>query len=401
MKTALCLTTAAFGLAMLSVSTAPVQAGDFTYITNNGTLTIWDYTGPGGDVSIPSEIDGLPVTTIGSAAFTGCVNLISITIPDSVTSVEGYWDSMGAFHGCYNLKTITIGKNVTNIGMYAFSQCRSLSTITIPASVTSIGPRAFEGCSSLTAIAVDENNPAYSSVGAVLFNKSQTTLVEYAAGKAGGYTIPNSVTSIDYMAFRGCTSLTSVTIPNSVTSIGTMAFTYCTSLTNVTMGNSVTSIWFGAFSYCTRLRNVTIPKSVTSVEEEAFYGCTNLSGAYFEGNAPARGSSAFSQTPKSTIYYLPGTTGWGTNYADRPTALWVRPYPVILTTSTSLGVKTNGFAFTVSWATNASVVVETSTSLTNPVWSPVLTNALTEGVFHFDDPQWKEHPTQFYRVRSQ
>ena len=67
---------------------------------------------------------------------------------------------------------------------------------------------------------MDALNSVYSSVDGVLFNKSQTTLIQYPGGKAGSYTIPNSVTSIGDYAFSGCTSLTSVTIPNSVTSIG-------------------------------------------------------------------------------------------------------------------------------------------------------------------------------------
>ena len=84
-------------------------------------------------------------------------------------------------------------------------------------------------CTSLTAITVDALNSAYSSVDGVLFNKSQTTLIQYPAGKAGtSYTIPNSVTSIGDSAFSGCTSLTSVTIATSVTSIGDEAFYDCT-----------------------------------------------------------------------------------------------------------------------------------------------------------------------------
>ena len=96
-------------------------------------------------------------------------------------------------------------------------------------------------------ITVDALNSVYSSVDGVLFNKSQTTLIQYPGGKAGSYTIPNSVTSIGDCAFDGCTSLTSVTIPNSVTSIGDCAFDYCTSLTSVTIPSSVTNIEGYAF----------------------------------------------------------------------------------------------------------------------------------------------------------
>ena len=101
-----------------------------------------------------------------------------------------------------------------------------------------------------------------------------------------------------------------------------------------------------------------------------------------------------------TVYCLPGTGDWGTTFGGCPTALWLRPNPVILTTASSLGIQTNGFGFTVSWATNASVVVEASASLSNPNWSPLRTNALTDGVYRFSDPEWAKSPSRFFRVRE-
>jgi hypothetical protein len=157
----------------------------------------------------------------------------------------------------------------------------------------------FEACTSLPAITVDTLNSVYSSVAGVLFNKSQTTLIEYPAGKAGtSYTIPNTVSTIAEAAFANCTGLTSVTIPNSVTSIGFAAFDYCSSLTSVTIGNRVTSI--GDF---------------------AFELCTSLTAVQFNGNAPGlgpNGSTVFSGDNRATIYCLPGTSGWGATFAGRP-----------------------------------------------------------------------------------
>jgi hypothetical protein len=107
----------------------------------------------------------------------------------------------------------------------------------------------------------------------------------------------------------------------------------------------------------------------------------------------------FSSDSNVTAYYLPGTTGWSTNFGGAPTALWTLPYPVVL--SGSMGVQTNNFGFTVSWATNASMVVEASSDLKNPKWSPMTTNPLNNGVVNFTDPQWTKYPSRFYRVRSQ
>jgi uncharacterized repeat protein (TIGR02543 family) len=119
---------------------------------------------------------------------------------------------------------------------------------------------------------VSESNTAYSSVEGVLFNKNQTTLAAYPAGKTGSYAIPSSVTSIGDYAFSGCSGLTSVTIPSSVTSIDSRAFYSCSGLTSVTIPSSVTSIGNYAFYGCDGLTSVTnfslTPQSISS---DVFY----------------------------------------------------------------------------------------------------------------------------------
>jgi hypothetical protein len=252
---------------------------------------------------------------------------------------------------------------------------------------------------------VETNNPVYTSVNGVLFNQGQTTLIQYPGVKVGSCSIPNSVTSIADEAFLDCTRLINVTIGNGVTSIRVGAFDDCLSLTNVTIGNSVTSIGDGAFFNCLSLPNVTIPNSVTNIGQLAFTGCTALTNVYFQGNAPSLGAFVFGgysfqyQLDNATAYYLPGTMGWSTNFGGIRTALWSLPYPLIL--NNSLGVRSNQFGFIVSWATNLPVVVEAATSLSSPVWQPVQTNNLVGGSFYFSDPQRANHPSRFYRVRSQ
>jgi hypothetical protein len=95
------------------------------------------------------------------------------------------------------------------------------------------------------------------------------------------------------------------------------------------------------------------------------------------------------------------TAGWAefTTNTGVPTALWTLPYPLILNGSS--GVQANQFGFTISWATNVPVVVEASTDLSNPVWTPIATNTLTGGASYFNDPQWTNNPARFYRIRSQ
>ena len=109
----------------------------------------------------------------------------------------------------------------------------------------------------------------------------------------------------------------------------------------------------------------------------------------------------FSGATNVTVYYLPGTTGWGSTFGGCPTAPWPLPYPVILTSSPDFGLQTNGMGFTICWATNIPVVVEACTSLASADWLPVGTNTFTNGLSCFIDPQWTNYPIRLYRLRSQ
>ena len=146
---------------------------------------------------------------------------------------------------------------------------------------------------------------------------------------------------------------------------------------------------------------ITMSDGVAQIGRDAFYGCISLKGVFCMGNAPVADLTVFLFALNATVYHLPGTTGWGGVFAGRPTALWMLPTPVILRHDPRFGAKTNGFGFTISWATNLSVVVEATTNLAKPVWTPLATNSLTSGTNYFSDSQWMNYPSRFYRVHSQ
>ena len=197
--------------------------------------------------------------------------------------------------------------SVTSIGWYAFYECTGLTSVTIPNSVTSIGVYAFVSCSGLTSFSVAGDNSNYSSKEGVLFNKQQTTLIQYPARKQGEYVIPNSVTSIVDYAFYGCSGLTSLTIPNSITSIVDYAFAGCSSLTSITIPNSITSIGNEAFAGCSSLSSVTIPNSVTSIGTAAFSGCSSLSSVTISNSVTSIEESVFSNCSSLTSVEIPNS----------------------------------------------------------------------------------------------
>ena len=263
------------------------------------------------------------------------------------------FDSLG-------LTNVSIPNSVTSIGDYAFSYCYSLTNVAFPPGLTNIGNGAFWNCGIISAVLPE----GITEIAPSTFGRSYLRNI----------VIPNSVTNIGDSAFYGCSELGIVTIPDSVKHIGWLAF-----------GNSV-------------IGTVIVGSGVTSIDDLVFWHAS-VNRIFFRGDAPNFGPDAFSSSGP-TLYYLPGTIGWTPTVAGRPAEPWFLPNPLILTRSPSFGVQTNAFGFRVSWATNASVVLEACTNLAAPNWTPLATNTLTDGWSYFSDPQWASHPNRIYRVRQ-
>jgi len=138
-----------------------LHARDFEYTIANGSITITNYTGPGGNVAIPATIAGMPVTGIGGQAFLGRTTLTAITIPGSVTNIEDGFLSrgggLGAFAYCSALTNVSMGNGVLHIGIGTFALCNSLTRVSIPDSVTTVGDFAFHNCASLTDVKIGKS----------------------------------------------------------------------------------------------------------------------------------------------------------------------------------------------------------------------------------------------------
>ena len=282
------------------------------------------------------ESEGIQITEIPSYAFTYQSQLVSVEIPEFVTSIGS------AFSGCTNIEEVQIssvydwlkislgsasasplysstkarlyvngelltevtasdfeseGIKITEIPNYAFYGQSQLVSITIPSGVTSIGSSAFQGCTNIQEVHVDSvydwlnlglgassNNPLYVSSKAKLYVNGELLTEVTASDFIDG---DNQITEIPNYAFYGQSQLLSVTIPSFVTSIGSDAFYGCSSLQSINIPSGVTSIGSSAFSNCTNLKSVTFGDNsvLESIGSFAFRYCTNLKSVTFGDNS--------------------------------------------------------------------------------------------------------------------
>ena len=247
-----------------------LKPNTWLYDVVDGKATITSYSSPIGDIVIPSEIDGYPVTEIGTNAFENCAGLTSVTIPDSVTRINA-----NAFDGCSMLTNVVMGGGVKRIEKYAFARCAALESVAIPEGVTYIDKFAF----------------AYDT-------------------KLERVDLPDSVTNIGEAAFRQCKALTEVALPANLPRVRQWAFSDCVSLTNVAMNAGVASIESEAFSGCRALASITIPDSVQAIDGKAFYNCSMLTNVVMGAGVKSIGQGAFEYCAALKEIHISDLAAW-------------------------------------------------------------------------------------------
>ena len=258
--------TAALLTAALALETAlPVCAadtvdaytyGDLTYVyLEDGTVAIQDCPLEVTSVTVPSEIEGKPVTAILSGAFDWS-QAETVTLPDTVTYIGS-----SAFYNCQNLTSIDLGDGLQYVDSGAFQSCKALTSVTLPDSITVLAHSAFSSC------------PALETV-----------------------TIPGALTAIPSDCFNGCSSLTGFAIPDTVTSIGSNAFYNCVGITEAALPEGLTEIGGFAF-FGTSIQTVTVPAGVTLIDGSVFARCNNLTEIDFLGEITYVGTNAAANCP--------------------------------------------------------------------------------------------------------
>lgn len=198
--------TASFDLEIVEDYDGTYTEGDFTAEVRDGkaTLTAWLgssswYSRPA--VTVPDSIAGFPVVALGPELFAGAY-LSAVTLPEGLEEIGDK-----AFSGC-TLPEIALPEGLKRIGYEAFYASGLQGTVMIPASVMNLGTYAFSYCYGVSAFQVAEGNESYCSLDGVLFNRAQTTLLNYPlSAPETVYTPPDSVTLLYCTSFAGALHL--------------------------------------------------------------------------------------------------------------------------------------------------------------------------------------------------
>ena len=249
----------------------------FTYsLDDDGNATITGYTGNVSALVIPEEIDGHKVVKLGNGVFKKHQEIVSVQIPDLITSI-----GVSAFRDCSNLENVNLPKNLISIGNRAFVRCTKIGKINLPKSLMEVDTYGinwwypFDGCSNLKEIEFEEG---ITQIPTGIFGNTGLENVK----------IPDTVTSIGERSFADCTNLQEVKISDTVTSIGVESFTDCANLEKVNLSKNLKSIGNRAFAKCIKIEKINLPKSLTEVDTYwsnwwyPFDGCSNLKEIEFE-----------------------------------------------------------------------------------------------------------------------
>lgn len=238
-------------------------ASDFDCTTENGEVTITDYTGTREHVLIPSEIGGFPVTAladkafyekhvttvvvpdsvteIGDLCFSGDNYLVSLTLPDGLAEL-----SYGALESCYSLLDFDLPKGLKTIGEGALQSIFYLTHLTIPAGVTDIEQMNFLMMHGLEEVSVAEGSTSftYDAENGLLMTADKAHLLHcfFHLAPQKEIILPEGMKTIDPFAFHYDVTVEKIVLPEGTETIGLLAFGICPKLTEIVIPASVTAI---------------------------------------------------------------------------------------------------------------------------------------------------------------
>ena len=275
---------------------------------DNGTLSLSEYHGDGGTLTIPKLVERIPVSQVDPDAFSQGGPVTAFDVPDDhpyfsvrdgvlynreenalVRYPAGRTDEdfgipsfvrdlrHSAFEGAAHLKTVLLPAELQGMGSHAFSDCAGLEEIRLPDSLVRMGRAVFRGCTSLRRLEVSPDHPVFRRVDSFLLHRpDRALLISLPALTGESVQLPPDILQIEEFAFIHCGKLEKAAIHHGLRSINRYAFYHCARLREINLPSSLRSIGSRAFSGCTSLHSLRIPDNVTSIEYKAFNNCDRL-----------------------------------------------------------------------------------------------------------------------------
>ncbi len=306
------------------------------YEISNDEVTVLSYQGIETNLIIPDTIAGLPVTTIGSGAFSGNTTIVSLVLGQYVTTIENQ-----AFYQMTNLTYLELSASTQTFGTQVLFGSNSLEHLVL-SSESNYQLRYYFG-NNINFIPTTLHTLELADDSAYI----NVTLTQNNLGSVTSILIPETIDTIPEQAFQGANSLTSIVIPDSITSIGVSAFRGASSLESITLpfvgssrsatGSNVqfghifgttsytgsynangyyipntlteviitdsTSIGASAFYGVSSLTSIVIPNGVTSIVFNAFYGTSSLTSIVIPNSVTSIGSNAFMYSGLESIVF--------------------------------------------------------------------------------------------------
>ena len=234
---------------------------------------------PTGALEVPRELDGHPLTGIGSSALEGCRELTSVTLPEGLVFVEGY-----AFQHCVGLVSVTIPDSLKSLGIGVFRHCRTLRTMDLNLVEEMRGGLGFE---EVKEFRIAPGNPVFALEDGVLYARGKTMLVRCPPDRTE-LVLPKTVTEVASEAFLN-SKMRSLTLPDSIECVGCFAFPM------------------------SALREIRFGRNLKKVKANAFGAC-GLTRVIFEGDAPEVILEPW--RPEGGMLFVPSDRRWSANRAD-------------------------------------------------------------------------------------
>ena len=231
---------------------------------------------------------------------------------DDISSVKSAFETLHSNSSKIRvILNLSYVEGLTSLGYGAFEDCSNLISITLPNTMTAIDQYAFQGCTVLQEINIAQGSTNFSSEDGILYNAYKTTLLNYPIAKVGNsFTIPAGVTNLKTYAFGQCRYLKNVTIPTGVgVELGVF---HSSAVENVTLPSDLTKIINQTFQGCTYLTTIAIPETVTEIGAQAFQECYNLQTVYFGGTEADRTEMSIADIEDSNAILESVTWQYGT-----------------------------------------------------------------------------------------